>query len=260
MSSIPLFHFSSPILITASLKQEIWPLIKKLDAQSYKADNDLNLYSAELKEKQLFFLITGVGGKQVQYHLKKVLQRIKIDTIISIGMAGAVDKEHSVGDNVLSKKVFLENHKGENEIDCNGVKRKIHCIDLESFKNIGVKIVENNLTVPEIYRSKEKKALGNHFSLVDMETFFIAKVAKEFTPKTKIFSIRAISDELNSKIPPLGSTTVSLFNKLLMVLINSLKKPEYIYWYPKTFLNCQKSINCNTNFLYRLITLQSQSS
>jgi len=256
MSKTPTFDFSRPILITAALKQEIRPLIKKLAAKRYKPEEVKDLFYVEMKGKQLFFLITGVGKKQVRYRLKKVLKLINIETIISIGMAGAVEKGLVVGDNVLSQKVLLENHKGEYELECNGVKRRFHSIDLDTFEAAGMKIVGKNLTVPDVYRTEEKKALGNHFCLLDMETFYIAKVAKELIAEVKIYSIRSISDDLHSKIPPLNNVTGSTFNKGLMVLLNSLKNPENFYWYPKAYLNCAKSIQSNTEFIFRLISIK----
>ncbi|MBF0275149.1 MAG: hypothetical protein HQK84_07955 [Nitrospinae bacterium] len=216
--------YTSPLLITAAMEKEIAPLMRKFKGKIHKPQKNNNLFIAENNGEKLYFLITGVGKRAVKFKLKKTLELIKINSIISIGMAGAVSEELFIGDNVMSMNVLWENHKGKRTINCKGVERKFESIELDIFECPGAKKVNDNLTVPTVFYSEDKCSLSNDVGIVDMETYFIAKIAKKMYPECKVFSIRSVSDERNSKLPTLGNFTNNLFLNLLIAMGTFHKK------------------------------------
>lgn len=59
------------------------------------------------KEKNIAFLITGIGLTQTTYHLTKYVQYNKPDIIIQAGIAGSISNKYNLADVVLIYKDFF---------------------------------------------------------------------------------------------------------------------------------------------------------
>jgi len=206
------------------------------------------LYFLERGRNQyIYFLITGVGKKKVRNSLRKILSEVRVSTLFSIGMAGALDSSLQIGDTVSVKKTCIRNKKGYSPDNYDEIQLDVLDVHL-------IKKVKANITVSSICRAEEKKTLSSFFDTVDMETYHIASVVREVSPTTKIYSLRAISDTKDCVIPPLEKVKGNFFQKILIMCINSLKNPRFFYWYPRFFLNSRKSVQKNTKVMFQLLT------
>src|SRR5262249_197051 len=109
-------------------------------------------------------------------------------TLISAGLCGAIIRTLKVG-NVLVPNVIVDAATGT-EYRCN--------------TGTGISCGGILVSASEIAGPESKKGLADEFHarVVGMEAAAVARVAKE--TKTGFFCVKAISDELDSRLPPLN--------------------------------------------------------
>lgn len=173
---------------------------------------------------------TGIGQKNVNRTIKKMEFAPDLDGVISVGFAGSIDPEFRPGDLCIIDRVDSE--RGEASFTPNPSFRKRAELalgkDLNSCKLL---TLEEPVTEPE----EKKELAGNGYSLVDQETYWVAKAVKE--KDLPFFAMRVVFDDMDTGLPPAscyddyGEVRIPSFLSWLV------KHPRVILETPNMFMN-----------------------
>src|SRR4051812_39358150 len=182
---------SKRIAIIVAMKAEIAPLLRKIDESAAREAwlvHGLRRTSggqAWLVQETVMFA-GGIGRKAAAIATREVIERFQPDLIISAGFAGALRSEKNVGD-VLRASRVIDASSGD----------KYECV--RDSDSSGVLV-----TAATVLSRKGKEELAHKFGAdaVDMEAAVVGEVAH--ASGIDFMSVKAISDELEFEMPPLG--------------------------------------------------------
>src|SRR3954469_21944299 len=97
------------LAITFALPTESSGLVRKLEDRSIEIRDRLQVIRGRIGEKQVEVLHTGVGAKECQTRLQRLLAREHYDFLISAGFAGGTGGDVEAGDLVVAEN-FSEPH------------------------------------------------------------------------------------------------------------------------------------------------------
>jgi adenosylhomocysteine nucleosidase len=175
----------SRVAIIAAMEREILPLVEGWSRVPLTRDNEK--FSC-FEKGELVAVAGGIGCKRAERAARAVVEKYRPQTLLSAGLAGALIRSLKIG-NIVVPGVIVDAESGA-EYRCDG----------------GDDIVSGGVLVstPEIASSESKPALVERFHalVVDMEAAGVARVARELGLKLRC--VKAISDEFNFRMPPLG--------------------------------------------------------
>ncbi len=212
------------ILIVSALREESLHIIKRLN--SSQINGSPYIYISSLDHKTVYWLITGMGKKNVQFNLKYFLTRYKVSRILSIGVSGGVSTDLAFGDLVVQDtSSILDSNKKLAPISFSHDFLQ-DITELFKLKSIPYSI-KHGLTVDYVIDSPKAKEQLSHLpvSLIDMESYYIAELAH--SSRISAASVRFILDPYNESILDLSpfiqdDGTI----RLRLLLIELLKKPR----------------------------------
>jgi adenosylhomocysteine nucleosidase len=158
------------------MSRELAPLLRGIRPQKADGTEFFELSDAVIA-------VGGVGEKAARHTAESLVSNYSPSTLISAGLVGALTPKLRVGDVVEVKQV----------VDAaSGVK-------FETGRGNAVLVTGSSVSGPV---DKPIQAERWNADIVDMEAAAVAAVAKEHG--IEFMAIKAISDELNFPIPPLG--------------------------------------------------------
>lgn len=248
------------ITIISALKDEISPLIKKLNIKERFKFKNIDIFKGVFKNINLIITYTGIGGKNASCTLTTLIENFNISFLISVGYAGGAKEGLNIGDIVVSEDIYIY-EKQELESYKKLSKEVFHSsfilFNKEVIKEKGGKL-GSLLTVNKfISSSKEKEELGRNYnvSIIDMETWYIAKIATQ--NNIPFLSIRSISDRVTDNIDMKILKKIFYKEKLdyLKIIYYLCKNPINTWNTVSLFRNCKKSAKKHSNFILELLLL-----
>ena len=220
--------------IIFAMKEELDALLKVIGDVKTKQIYDLTFFECNYLDKELVLVESGVGKVNAARCCQMLIDKMNVDFVFNIGVAGAVNKDVNVLDIVIGERMVqhdfditaFQHEKGfipNVGIYIPGDKKLIQLAqNIESESNIHTGVIASG----DIFCSD--KAMGNKIAhkfnalCVEMEGASIAQVC--FLCKIPFLVIRSISDSLekeNNKLTyeeflEISSTRVALFLKELI--------------------------------------------
>jgi adenosylhomocysteine nucleosidase len=173
------------IAIIAALEREIGPLVEGWTPKVlHSQGRDLISY----RNSELIAIAGGIGRRQAEIAARAAVAEFQPQALISTGLGGAIIRSLKVG-SIFIPNVIVDAATGT-EYRCNA--------------SPGVVAGGILVSVPEIAGAESKQLLADRFHglVVDMEAAAVARVAQEM--KKGFFCVKAISDELDSRLPPMN--------------------------------------------------------
>jgi adenosylhomocysteine nucleosidase len=175
----------SRIAIIAALERELHPLVEGWGRRSL--DHAAITFSA-FESGELVAVASGIGCRRAELAARAVMEEFQPQTLISVGMAGALIRSLKVG-SIVTPNVIVD-AATQAEYRCQA----------------GGDVVGGGVLVSaeEITDSGAKARLAERFHalVVDMEAAGVAKVAQECNIGFRC--VKAISDEFDFAMPPLN--------------------------------------------------------
>jgi adenosylhomocysteine nucleosidase len=173
------------IAIIAALDREIAPFVRGwTPGVLHYQHRQLACYRRE----DLAVVIGGIGARQAEFAARAAIAELETRNLISAGLGGAIISTLKAG-SIFIPNVIVD-AASRTEYRCNA----------------GASVASGGILVsaPEIAGTESKKSLADEFHalVVDMEAAAVARVCGE--TKTGFFCVKAISDELDSRLPPLN--------------------------------------------------------
>lgn len=175
----------SRIAVIAAMESELMPLVKGWNKESLRV-GEMTFQCFE--KEQVVAMVCGIGAHLAEDGARALAGKYRPEVLVSCGLAGALTADLKVGNVVLPDRVI------------DGTNRAEYVCDARDPVHAGRVLV----TVADVAGQDARSALAQNFhaSLVDMEAAGVARVAQE---KGITFRcIKAISDERDFRMPPLG--------------------------------------------------------
>lgn len=171
--------------IIAALEREIRPLVKTWSRSWIEAGGQpLLVYQSG----ETIAVAGGIGSRRAELAARAVVEKFRPQTLISVGLAGALIRSLKVA-SVVTPNVVVD--------AATGAEYRCHM----SGDVVGGGVL---VSAEEIAEQQSKLALVERFHglVADMEAAGVAKVAKDFNIAFRC--VKAISDELDFVMPPLN--------------------------------------------------------
>lgn len=173
---------------------------------------------------------TGIGQENVDQTMDNLELTSNLDGVVSVGFAGSIDPEIDQGDLCIIDRVSSEG--GEAWFKTNPDLRKRAELALgQDLNSCKLLTLEEPVAEPE----EKKELAGNDYSLVDQETYWVAKSVKE--NDIPFFAMRVVFDDMDTGLPP-----ASCYDDYGEVRIPSFlswlaKHPRTLLGTPSMFMN-----------------------
>jgi len=195
------------IAVLCAIRQEISPLVTCMNVSKKFDIDEVLFYQGDLNGLPLMLVQGGMGRENAIKAACCLLESVRVDLLISAGVAGGIRQGLNVGDLVVAESVGYskqgdfdgEELQLESDFVCkkeivrlarqfsHGLKSKLH------FGNI--------LTVDRVIsQASTKRKIGEHnsFLAVEMESAAVAEVACE--KGVEFAAIRSISDDIEDDL------------------------------------------------------------
>ena len=198
--------------IIVAMKEELIEIEKILEDVKSEQKYDLTFFKGKIYNKNIILVESGVGKVNASRVAQILIDNYKVDSILNVGAAGALDPDLNIGDIVIAEKLIQHdfditafNHdKGY----ITGVGDYIECdkslvedifnsaidIEDEAFKVEKGIIATGDIFCTDI-NMKDKIYVKFHAKCVEMEGAAIAQVC--YLDRVPFLVIRSISDSPN---------------------------------------------------------------
>jgi nucleoside phosphorylase len=172
------------VAILVAMKTEIGPLLRSIDKRGDR--KAWLLKQAWLVNDDALIVVAGIGRKAAAVATRTVIDRYAPALIISAGLAGGLSEKMSIGE-VFRPAAVMDAATGER---------------YESKRDSGAAGVL--LTTASVLSREEKKQAARQYGAdaVDMEAAAVAEIAN--AAGIPFIAVKAISDESDFEMPPLG--------------------------------------------------------
>ena len=170
----------SALAIIAALPRELSLLAANLDAKTISNQDGILLQSGSLANGCPILLVTaGMGSGRVALAVAAALAHGPVDTLLSVGLAGACDPQLTPG-TVLEASLVIDTQSGERFTP-----------DLP----LGATLTGTLVTTPKIAGPTEKQRLRATYNaaIVDMEAAMVARLARAHN--IRFAALKSISDD-----------------------------------------------------------------
>jgi adenosylhomocysteine nucleosidase len=187
------------LALIGAMNDEIKDIRRNMTVDGVDESGDALIYRGRYKGNNLLLVKTGVGKQKAQVALRFLLSHYPVTAMMSTGFAGALKPELKVGDIVIYSSVICADGLST---DCYDADPRLLSIakacTVVEFR-CGLGITGLNLVAGEW----EKRKLGETTSadVVDMESYWIARVAEEY--RVPLIIVRSVSDTLTDSLPEL---------------------------------------------------------
>lgn len=221
------------LALLGAFGQEIVDLRRQMVIEEVVAERGCKLYRGKLENRDALLVKTGMGKERAESATKLMLERYPVSAIISLGFAGALAPELSIGDVVVCSTLHCA-HKSEHKWVSDGVcASDTHLLSLVSqgLEDIVAGCcLGSSVSLLQLESStKELTGLAEtfHAHIVDMESYWIASIAS--ARQIPFIAIRSISDTMQDSVQPFDQILTSdgrlLWKKAVFCFITH---PQYL--------------------------------
>jgi len=194
------------LALLGAFGQEIVDLRRQMVVAEAVAGQGCKLYRGKSENRDVLLVKTGMGKERAENATKFMLERYPVSAIISLGFAGALAPELSIGDVVVCSTLHCA-HKSEDKWVSAGLcVSDEHLLSLASqdMGDIAARCrLGSSVSVLQL-ESGTKKLQGLaetfHAHIVDMESYWIASIAS--ARQIPFIAIRSISDTMQESVQP----------------------------------------------------------
>lgn len=216
--------------ILFAMKEELDALLSKIELKNSYEIFDLKFYECEINDLNCVLVECGIGKVNAARCTQIMIDNIKVDFIINIGVAGGITNEVDVCDIVLGEKLVqhdfdltgFNREKGEIPNVGKYIKSDEYLLKIAEENSEGFNVHKGVIASGDIFVTDEKMSdkIYNKFNAlcVEMEGASIAQVC--YLSHIPFLVIRSISDS-----PKRGNNKIT-FDEF--VKISSNKVAEYI--------------------------------
>ncbi len=195
------------IAVLCAIRQEISPLVACINVHEKFDIDEVLFFRGDLNGLPLVLVQGGVGRKNAVKAANCLIESIKVDLLISAGVAGGIRHGLNVGDLVVAESVGHSNQcdfdgeelQLESDYVCN---KEVFQLARQVSKGMKMKFHFGSLlTVDKVIScASTKKRIGeqNPFLAVEMESAAVAEVA--YGKGVKFAAIRSISDDIDDDL------------------------------------------------------------
>ncbi len=190
------------IVIIVASKQENRFLEKRISVKNRSIQGGTLFQEGVLGGKKILAVKSGIGPQKAKSAAKQILKRCFPSVVISIGAAGALDPELSLGDCVMVKNVLSlskDLKKEEKKFNCD---REVSQKARAFIKSGSLSVTEGNClstkTFIHLKGLKERLFSTYNARVVDMESSALAEVF--CSEKIPFIDIRIVSDTANHDV------------------------------------------------------------
>ena len=195
------------IAVLCAIRQEISPLVACINVHEKFDIDEVLFFRGDLNGLPLVLVQGGVGRKNAVKAANCLIESIKVDLLISAGVAGGIRHGLNVGDLVVAESVGHSNQcdfdGGELQLESDYVcNKEVFQLAMQVSKGMKMKFHFGSLlTVDKVIScASTKKRIGeqNPFLAVEMESAAVAEVA--YGKGVKFAAIRSISDDIDDDL------------------------------------------------------------
>jgi len=195
------------IAVLCAIKQELSPLVACMNVHKRFNIDEVLFFQGDLNGLPLVLVQGGVGRKNAVKAANYLLEYVKVDLLISAGVAGGIRHGLNVGDLIVAESVGHSNQcdfdgeelQLESDYVCN---KEVFQLARQLSYDMELKFHFGSLlTVDKVISSTStKKRIGeqNSFLAVEMESAAVAGVAHR--KGVKFAAIRSISDDIDDDL------------------------------------------------------------
>ena len=221
------------IALLGAFGQEIVDVRRQMVIEEVVAERGCKLYRGKFENRDALVVKTGMGKERAESATKIMLERYPVSAIISLGFAGALAPELSIGDVVVCSTLHCA-HKSEHKWVSDGLcASDTHLLSLVSqgLEDIvaGCRL-GSSVSLLQLESSTKKLAglaEAFHAHIVDMESYWIASIAS--ARQIPFIAIRSISDTMQDSVQPFDQILTSdgrlLWKKAVLCFITH---PQYL--------------------------------
>ena len=194
------------LALLGAFGQEIVDLRRQMVVAEVVTGRGCKLYRCRFENRDVLLVKTGMGKERAENATKFTLERYPVSAIISLGFAGALAPELSIGDVVVCSTLHCA-HKAEGKWVSAGLcVSDEHLLSLASqdMGDIAARCrLGSSVSVLQLESSTKKlQGLAEtfHAHIVDMESYWIAGIAS--ARQIPFIAIRSISDTMQESVQP----------------------------------------------------------
>jgi adenosylhomocysteine nucleosidase len=189
---------SAMIGLFSATHLEVAPLRKRLTLTESSRQDGCVIEPGRHGELEVLLVQFGMGKQRAETAAKAILPRYPLSAVISLGFAGALTDRLEPGDVVLCSAV---RHAQDKTIESDSRLLFEAAMALEGL-NVANAVGVSSQVFVSTPEAKRALAVTSGAAMVDMESYWIGKEASE--AGVPFLSVRAISDTLTARLPPIG--------------------------------------------------------
>ena len=200
------------VVFFSAFPHEVRHIVRNLRGVAPAKVGNLRCLTATHLGHDVIVVLTGMGMKNAEEAIERLLHAQTPDLIVSLGFGGALYDEASIGDLVVARRLFLVSPSDVPLDNAKGHRQKVYLsdsLDLNDdeplFAAFSDKMGVGCGTVLTLENWMEKRDLrriipqDSTLPVCDMETFPLAKAALK--RGLRFLAIRSITDRTNEEIP-----------------------------------------------------------
>ncbi len=196
------------LALLGALREEIMDIRERMSIDKSLREPGCRLYIGSYGSRPLMLVQSGVGKERAETATRLVLDRYPVAAVVSMGIAGGLNSSLKAGDVFVSRELgygFLPEQAvataerclsdaGLADLACRAMRaRRIRFVQGRSLSTLDVVIDP---------RSKQKLGAVHDAGVVDMESYWVARIATE--RGVPFLSVRTVSDTSCQRIPDFG--------------------------------------------------------
>jgi adenosylhomocysteine nucleosidase len=194
------------LTLLGAFGQEIAGLRRKMAVAEVIAGPGYRAYRGKLEGRDCLLVRTGMGKEGAESATQLVLQRYPVTAMISLGFAGALSPELTIGDVVVSSTMHCASgpEKGDGETETYDADASLLALASEAAGERGPHFrLGSGVTVRQLASSTQKTqalGIGLRADVVDMESYWIARIAS--ARRVPFIAVRSVSDTTEQGVQP----------------------------------------------------------
>lgn len=248
------------IALFAALKEELSELRKRTNIEETVTRPNYIIDKGTYQNREVLLVQTGPGKERVQAAVQDVLEHYPVNTVVSLGFAGALTDEMKAGDVVLCSTLYATHDwtiRGIAEDEKHFSDSRLVSSLMANFNGSAPWLSQGSCVTspnPVLY-PETKLNLGKTFNAqaVDMESYWVATAASE--KNLPFIAVRAVSDTTKERLLPLdnlmGKQGEIQFKQALKYI---LAHPQHLGKLVALYRNAKQAIKNMSIVVGRLIT------
>ncbi len=189
------------LAVVLAMSEELKEIRRHMIVENTEKSDDVLIYRGRYHGKSLLLVKTGVGKQKAQVASRYLLNHYPVTAMLSTGFAGALKPELEIGDVIIYSSILCSE----------GLSTEPYSPDPKLFsmaqacKTVDIRCGTGVTGLNLVASEWEKRKLAEDMSadVVDMESYWIARVADEY--RVPLIIVRSISDALTDALPEVAT-------------------------------------------------------